>query len=978
MRRSNEGPAIRMSSWKRGLFNFCLAPLLAIHSVLGRSPSLAAATHPRIQRRWTHAIGLGGDVSDYSPFVSIAAAVLLGHACAFALPLEPTALLVAMGLALSLWSVVRLSWLQQHPAFSQVVPYVRPFQTVLFFVACFSFGWALQAFHRQVVHRDDILAWVSSEPRPFSGRVIFEQCDKVPETSWTEVPRGQERSHASQPKTEECLWRIRGRVEALETQSGWSSGTGRVELMMRSSTLPLPGERWRVSGRIRLPPDAGNPREFDRREYLRRIGISAVVDVVGAWREVDRASLVDFARRQLGALRWSVRERLLAYVPGKSSGLTLALILGWRDELDDDLHESFKASGLGHVLSISGLHVSLLMVTLLTLGRSVGLSTRRTGIVASASVCVYALLAGGAPTVVRSVILASLGGWGWLEGRRSAGLQGLAGAAIFLSTVDPASVTDLGAQLSFLGVAGLCLSSRAPRDQPLAFALRHWRATHGRPVRWPVRLASQFTEVLWTTTWVMLLTGPLVAYHFHCLTWGSWILNAWIGLPLAVALLAALVTALPLPSVWLASILGWLTSLALAPIIWGTEQVAAWFPPSSIAGPSTLELVVLYAAMSVVLVVSRERMLTRLLTLFLIGGLIHASIPRVYSAWPIRELMPQRTTISFIDVGHGNATLVQWPDHRTWLIDAGSALGDRRAANSISSVLWHEKVGRIEVVCLSHPDRDHFNALMLLLDRFTIDSVAMPSWFAETTDQSWRHTVAELRRRGIRVDWVATGDHFDFRSRRWLHSSELVQSPPTEMNVRVHHPPEPNSNDRRIESDNAGSLVLTLEAQGRTILLPGDMEGEGAEQVARAIGKVDWLAAPHHGSPHSSPEIWLALCRPQFLIVSSAKVPAWLSAELKPRSDRPESLAGSSDESRLPLPTNLRLRAYPIEVKTMVGSSLQLSSQDCVVLTTPELGRIKVDWPDEGAAERLSESETFRVRGWRAARKPLVWEAFDE
>src|SRR5690606_15893760 len=156
--------------------------------------------------------------------------------------------------------------------------------------------------------------------------------------------------------------------------------------------------------------------------------------------------------------------------------------------------------------------------------------------------------------------------------------------------------------------------------------------------------------------------------------------------------------------------------------------------------------------------------------------------------------------ISFIDVGHGNATLVQWPDHRTWLIDAGSALGDQRAANSISSVLWNEKVGRIEVACLSHPDRDHFNARLLLLDRAAIDSVAMPSWFAESTDQSWRRTVAELRRRGIRIDWLATGDRFDFRSRRWLHSSEPVQSPPTEMNVRVHHPPEPNSNERRIES----------------------------------------------------------------------------------------------------------------------------------------------------------------------------------
>lgn len=950
-----------------------LLPFLRL--LLGKPPSVSY--QPWVIRRWW-TFWLQFDTTvDYTPLVPVSAAVLTGHAAAFASELSPWPLtLVFLGLLFA-WFVVLVQHRKCNHAGQRIAITPAIHSPLLFFATCFVFGWTLQAFHRHRIEADNVLAWVTHEPRPWQGIVVLEQCDRIEARSMNartfetadfatqynrplETPESSVANQSSQGQL--STWRARARVESIESMHGWEHSSGRVELIWDSPLIPMPGERWRIAGRIKLPADAGNPREFDRREYLRRQRVSASISVVGAWREPNRARLDDFVRRQLSQVRWNVRERLLDHVPGRLAGLTLALILGWRDEIDEPLDLSFKASGLSHVLSISGLHVSLVMASLLAVGKSFGLSTRRAGVVASIGVCGYALLAGGAPTVIRSVILASMAGWGWLEGRRAAGLQGLAAAALLLSTFDPASVTDLGAQLSFLGVTALCISSGSSSSQNLAFALRHWRATHRRIERWPVRLAANLSEVWWTTSWVVLLTSPLVAYHFHWFTWGSWLLNAWISLPLALALLSALITALPLPVVAVTKATGAITALALWPIVWSTETVARAAPPSTVAGPSSLELLCLYGTLGWVAVASRRKLLTR--CLFVIGcwGSLHFGLPWIANHTPVSRLFPRSTCVSFIDVGHGNATLVQWPDRKCWLLDAGSALGDRRAASAISSVLWHERVSSLEVVGLSHPDRDHFNAVLLLLDRFTIQSVAMPSWFANTEDSGWRELVIELRKRHIRVDWLGRGDRFDFQTRRWTREPAMGAHGDNDPQVLVHHPPDPSSSSPTLESDNAGSLVLTIEADGRRLLLPGDMEGEGASRLARSIGKVDWLAAPHHGSPHSAPEVWLSECQPRFLVVSAGRLPSWLTEATEPMGARApqgslHDLGGNRVESRFRPTIDIRFQSYRHPNWNRRPLVRQRTPDPCVVLATSELGCIQVHWNSECFS--MADSDRF-------------------
>jgi competence protein ComEC len=215
---------------------------------------------------------------------------------------------------------------------------------------------------------------------------------------------------------------------------------------------------------------------------------------------------------------------------------------------------------------------------------------------------------------------------------------------------------------------------------------------------------------------------------------------------------------------------------------------------------------------------------------------------------------PDGLRVTFLAVGHGGCTVLEAPDGRVLVYDAGALAGPDVTRRQIAPFLWHRGVRRIDEVFLSHADLDHFNGLPSLLERFPVGQVTLTPSFADKPAPGVHETLAALERSGVRTRVVKAGDR--------LTAGDVT--------LDVLHPPAvgPDGNE------NARSLVLLVQHAGHSILLTGDLEGPGLERVLALPSRaVDVLMAPHHGSRVANPPALAAWARPRLVVACLGPLP---------------------------------------------------------------------------------------------------------
>jgi competence protein ComEC len=196
--------------------------------------------------------------------------------------------------------------------------------------------------------------------------------------------------------------------------------------------------------------------------------------------------------------------------------------------------------------------------------------------------------------------------------------------------------------------------------------------------------------------------------------------------------------------------------------------------------------------------------------------------------------------------------VVRVPSGATLLYDAGSLTSPDWAANAISSCLWFQGIVHLDAVLLSHADADHYNALPALLERFSIGVVCVPPTMFDREEPALTALHDALRKANVPVRETFAGDRL---------------SGGQGCSIEVLHPPRRGV----LGSDNANSLVVTIEYEGKRILLPGDLERPGLDDVlAEEPLPCDVLLAPHHGSRGSDPPGLAHWCTPRFVVVSGS------------------------------------------------------------------------------------------------------------
>ena len=286
-----------------------------------------------------------------------------------------------------------------------------------------------------------------------------------------------------------------GRVRRAKNGGVWEEFDGRVSVSVDGdATFLRVGDSIRVSGKLTRPAKVGNPGEIDRRYILRsrriltRLAVGSPDDVE-VLTENEPISTTIWAAQGLETIRLRAARTLNENLSPRNAAVASGMTFGFRNDIDDETNEAFRATGTIHLLSISGLHVSLVAAAFCLLLRLCGASARLISVATFLFILFYLGLTDMRTPVLRATLLIAILCGGVVLRRRVVSLNALTTAAIVLLFWNPCELFQLGAQLSFLATGVFLWSTRGNiRDKGKAAsarlaAIRERRRTLGTSVK---------------------------------------------------------------------------------------------------------------------------------------------------------------------------------------------------------------------------------------------------------------------------------------------------------------------------------------------------------------------------------------------------------------------------------------------------------------------------------------------------------------
>lgn len=682
----------------------------------------------------------------------------------------------------------------------------------------------------------------------------------------------------------------RGRLH-LEAERVWLDGkprpaVGKVRVTVRHLKRDWQyGDRLRLTVKLRPPRNFHTPGSFDHVGYLARRGIYVTAFL---WDDEDieeRGERGTWLRHRIEHIRRTISQFFDAQLASSptSAAVLRALIIGDKSRIDPEVRNDFQRVGAAHVLAISGLHIGIVAFLAYQmwwwlLGRSCYLLIawsvpKLAAVLTVPVVLVYAVLAGGSVSTWRAATMACVFLGAILFDQKEEGVRSLALSALIICFLWPGAVFDASFQLSFAAVLGILVglhrfrAAQEPSEETEAWWQQDWARRLVRPLR------------LLCVVSLSAMAGslPLVALHFHIVSFVGLLANLLIVPLLGIVVIVPGLVAAGVVSLLLRQnvrkivvILGWvavalltvnvgaaallvkLAGLIIWVMVWLVETLAAFpYAATYVVTPTLFEVVLFYGLCVTLLFFSRinppalrKTVLACLLGAILLDG----------GYWIAQRYFRTDLRVTFLDVGQGDATVIEFPGSHVMVIDGGGFLSQTFDSGEaiLAPFLWQKKIGRVDTFVLTHPHLDHYGGLEFLARHFGVTAF----WSNGKQSKGSRSFTAldeTLAERGI--------------ERHVLCRSDNVPEPNIGgVRIQVLHPPCGRTG---LDTNNS-SLVLRLSHGDMDILLTGDIETTAEDMLLSAREPLDSevLKVPHHGSGTSSSPRFLKAVSPDVAVAS--------------------------------------------------------------------------------------------------------------
>lgn len=617
------------------------------------------------------------------------------------------------------------------------------------------------------------------------------------------------------------------------------------------------GDVLRVQGEINFFDNARNPGNFDQKRYYQRQNIHVSVWAQSVCREKENSrTWYECVKERLYEFRKGWTEKLYMFLEEKDAGTVSAILLGEKAGMDEELKELYQVNGIGHILAISGLHLSFVGLGIYQIFRRISGSYNVGSFFGIIFLSLYVLMVGVTVSVLRAFLTFLFRVGADVTGRNYDGVTALSFSALSVLLWRPLSIYDAGFWLSFGAVAALYFVYPIFRDFPIQSL---WASVSIQLVTLPVILVS-FYELPTFSIFVNIIVIPLMSLILICIMAGS--------------ILGVIILPVGIPFFKIAGMLLKLYEQLC--------NLAMDLPGARIVTgkPQNWEVAVYYICLFLALCLYRwmikkrkqERIKSRIqkelrnrrclvsVSVFALGLLL-----LVFSFGRNGEF-----AVTMLDVGQGDCIFIKGPRGGNYLIDGGSSDVGHVGKYRIESFLKSQGVKKIDYVFVSHGDEDHMNGIMEMLERkrigIEIGTIVLPS------QNVWDEKLKQLAEKAIEYETkVAVMEQGQAQKEGEMSLTCLMPDNQGKNNSYK----ENDYEEELSESGNEYSMVLKLSYHSFDMLFTGDIEGEGEEKLINVLeheeGAVEVLKVAHHGSKNSSSEEFLRLVKPVVTCISAGK-----------------------------------------------------------------------------------------------------------
>lgn len=653
-----------------------------------------------------------------------------------------------------------------------------------------------------------------------------------------------------------------------------------------------PGNEIWVSGNLKEFTQPTNPGQFDQRAYYKEKGIYYQF-------QADELKVTDSDFLCWKKSLYQIRDRIANVyentLPEKECGIITAMILGDKSVLDMDVKKLYQASGIGHILAISGLHVTILGMALYRFLQRLGVSVKFRVFLCVILLLCYGRMTNFSVSTSRAVIMMILFLAAECIGRSYDAGSALAFSGIIILLQKPFALFSCSFLLSFGAILGLnliqpvlklLLCGGKEKQRERKRRLRRWKKevvanySYGKLLVYLQRLLEKVISMLLGSISVQLMTLPVMLYFFFEVPLYGIIINLFV-IPLASVLV-------------LLAFIGGIAGCICIPVgkfLLGTvyfilqfyEKICLFFQQlpgqlQILGRPSWYEILMYYAILfgfllMVCQIVERKGQASKWL------WLVPAIMVVFLLPFPKKEFF-----MTFLDVGQGDGIFIQSPTGTNILLDGGSTSVSQVGTYRILPFLKCNGVRRIDYMIMTHSDEDHISGLIEILEGMPQHGVQVGQiMLPEVKDTTEFQEVLELaEKHKITVSYLSAGDYWSDEELELVCLNPVAGAEP--------------------DSSNEGSVTLSLKYQDFSCLLTGDLEGDGEEQVEmllEGIGEVSLekisevvakknfaedsgrkqvlpdeytiLKVAHHGSKNSSGEDMLNSIKPKLAVISCGK-----------------------------------------------------------------------------------------------------------
>lgn len=593
------------------------------------------------------------------------------------------------------------------------------------------------------------------------------------------------------------------------------------------------------------PQPARNPGGFDYKKFLYYQRIHWLGEV-GSLHQIEplQRSRWNF-RNLIDQLRQQLADQIAQIYAPPYEGYIRGLILGEREQLDPQMEESYASFGIIHVLSISGLHISILVALCFYLLKGIGFSREKASLLVFSILPCYVLLTGAEPPVIRAGIMAGLLLIAVMLNQWKDSLSFLAIAFLLQLGWNPYLLFTASFQFTFIITAALIVGVPPLVDRISG----SWQWLKQALT---VALVAQFASF------------PIAIRFFYEFTFLSWIANLVFVPFISLLVLPGSMLAVAVSYINLAwgSLIASLTVTILKWIHYGMKWLYPLYFPVKTWQPPSLYWVFVYSGASLYLWFAliqerRNQTLHRFIAVSLfIGTLFWAYSPP--DEWGIK------TRVTFLDVGQGDCTLIETEQGRTILIDGGGTPFTERerwkvrrdpfeaGKDVVVPFLKYRGIDQIDTLIITHGDADHIGGLKAVISRFPVKNVIRNPLPPHSKLE--KELMEQLNDQGTPIYTAPIGITLPIEDGVWwqfLHPS---------VEERL----------KNGESTNNDSVVILFSFYGHPLLMTGDIEKVAEDVLLKRwnLPPVEVLKVAHHGSKTSTQESWLQQINPKEAVIS--------------------------------------------------------------------------------------------------------------